>query len=270
MRITVIPTLAHMAAVYALPRDGGAASPRFRAYTEAAATTWALSAYNPMAGAHAAAAVQALLALDAERLVAEAAAKTAARVDAHTFVPPHDPPRRLAVVVLSAGLWTERLTTDSLHRTHGAGGWHRGLVPCWSHEPVTEALVHAQAVRETARMLWEAVHGPARSVRGVLAREGVAEALAHITLASAPEPPDAVDDPVREAVAVLGESTALADVVAVLLGDTVAEAHGWRPLGIAADGGVQLARSLARSAIAQRGARAVLLDGAASWLDARP
>ena len=270
MRITVIPTLAHMAAVYALPRDGGAASPRFRAYTEAAAATWALSAYNPMAGAHVALAVQTLLAMDAERLAAEAAADTAARVEAHTFAESREPPLRLAVVVLSTGYWTDRVTTDSLHRTHGEGGWHRGLVPCWSHEPVTEALVHAQAVRETARMLWEAVHGPARSVRGVLAREGVAEALAHAPLTPAPEPHDAVDDPVREAVAVLGESTALADVVAVLLGDAVAEAHGWRPLGIAADGGVQLARSLARSAIAQRGARAVLLDGAASWLDARP
>jgi hypothetical protein len=268
MRITVAPTLARMAAVYALSRESGAASPRFRAYTEAAATTWGLSAYNPMAGAHAANAVQALLALDAERLAAEAAAATVARVDAHTGVPPHDPPRRLAVVVLSAGYWTEQVTTDSLHRTHGDGGWHRGLVPCWAHEPVTAPRLFAQAVRETARLLWEAVHGPARSLRAVLAREGIAEALAHAD--AAPEPDRETQEAVRDALAVLADSPVLADVVGVLLGDAVAEAHGWRPVGVAAEGGAQVARHRATVAMAQRGAQAILLDGDATWLDARP
>ncbi len=267
MRITVIPTLAHMAAVYALPRDGGAASPRFRAYTEAAASVWGLSACNPMAGPHAAAAVQALLALDAERLVAEAAADTAARLEAHTVIARCAVPLRLAVAVLSAGLWTDRVTTDSLHRTHGDGGWHRGLVPCWAHEPITAPLLHAQAARETARVLWESVHGPARSVRAVLAREGIAEALAHAAPAVIE---NEADDAAWEALAVLGESTALADVVGVLLGDAVAEAHGWRPVGVAAEGGVRLARRRALAAMAQRGALVVLLDGDASWLDAQP
>lgn len=291
MRIAVAPTLARMAAVYALPRDGGAASPRFRAYVQAAATDWGLSAFNPMAGAHAAATVQALVALDAEGVAAAAAAAVETLAEARALPATTPAPLRLALAVLSPGLWTERVTADSLHRTHGMGGWHRGLVPVWSREPVTARDVRHVTAREAARLLWEATHGPARSVRAVLAREGTALVVADAVLATSNRvASDAsaaiampIDDPastasgtpapdpaVSDALTVLGESHATADAVAVLLGDDAAAAHGWSGLGIAARAGERHAHWQARQVAQRHGIPALMRDGAARWLLAPP
>lgn len=273
MRIVVAPTLARMAAVYALPRDGGAASPRFRAYVQAAATDWGLSAFNPMAGVHAAATVQALVALDAEGVAAAAAAAVETLTEARSLAAATPAPQRLALAVLSPGLWTERVTADSLHRTHGMGGWHRGLVPVWSREPVTARGVRHVTAREAARLLWEATHGPARSVRAVLAREGVALAVADAVAppTDGDATPTAMFDPaVAEALLVLGESEGMADAVAVLLGDEVAAAHGWRGVGLAAEAGQRHAWGCAQRAVAAQGVPAVMRDGAAHWLRLAP
>jgi hypothetical protein len=54
-------------------RPGGAQSPRVVSYVAQAATTWGMSSYNPLAGPHAADAVNALLAIDVERVALEAA-----------------------------------------------------------------------------------------------------------------------------------------------------------------------------------------------------
>ncbi|MBU6366971.1 MAG: hypothetical protein KJT01_12240 [Gemmatimonadetes bacterium] len=292
MRIAVAPTLARMAAVYALPRDGGAASPRFRAYVQAAATDWGLSAFNPMAGAHAAATVQALVALDAEGVAAAAAAAVETLAEARSLPATTPAPLRLALAVLSPGLWTERVTADSLHRTHGMGGWHRGLVPVWSREPMTARDVRHVTAREAARLLWDATHGPARSVRAVLAREGTALVVADAVLASLHRvtadsaaaiamPTDdpgsmasggtpAPDPAVSDALTILGESHATADAVAVLLGDDAAAAHGWSGLGIGAGAGERHAHWQARQAAHRHGIPALLRDGTAGWLLASP
>ena len=47
---SVIPTLAFMADVYRLSRQGGAESPRFRAYAAAAGQRVPIGGYNPMTG----------------------------------------------------------------------------------------------------------------------------------------------------------------------------------------------------------------------------
>ena len=77
--VTVDPTLAFMAGIYRLPREGGASSPRFKAYHAHVARVHGLAAYNPMAGPHALEAVDRLLALDAKTIAARAASETTER-----------------------------------------------------------------------------------------------------------------------------------------------------------------------------------------------
>lgn len=291
-RFLVVPTLDAMAAVYQLSRDGGAASARFRAYVPLAASTWGVSAYNPMAGDHAADTVRALQALRAESLLDTAAALAA------TLTAGDGPtgerralaaaPMRLALAVLSPGLWTERITSTNLHRTHGAGGWARGIVPVWSRDPVTAPEVLRQGALEGARLLWEAAHGAARTVLGVLAREGTAlvvadavcDALRHggadsaagvarsagrivpSTTGAGPAP----DPAVANALAILGASVAPSDAVAVLLGDEAAGAHGWSGLGIAPNAGERHAHWHAQRLAQRHGIPALLHARAASWL----
>ena len=76
---TIAPTLARMAGIYALSRNGGGASPRFAAYLAEVEHHWGLAAYNPMAGDAASDTVDALVALDAERLAQAAVGNRAGR-----------------------------------------------------------------------------------------------------------------------------------------------------------------------------------------------
>ena len=71
--IELVPTLATMAEISRLPREGGAASPRFKRYVEVIPRLYALAAYNPMAGPHALETVEQLLAVEAEAVALEAA-----------------------------------------------------------------------------------------------------------------------------------------------------------------------------------------------------
>ena len=48
--IQITPTLETMAEIYRLPREGGAASPRFKRYRELIPSNYCLIPYNPMAG----------------------------------------------------------------------------------------------------------------------------------------------------------------------------------------------------------------------------
>jgi hypothetical protein len=64
--IHLVPTLATMAEIYRLPREGGAASPRFKRYLELVPRCYELVAYNPMAGTHALETLEQLLAINAE------------------------------------------------------------------------------------------------------------------------------------------------------------------------------------------------------------
>ena len=66
--VKVVPTLARMAEIYSLGRNGGRGSPRFSAYLGDVEHNWGLAAFNPMAGVSATETVYALTALDAERL----------------------------------------------------------------------------------------------------------------------------------------------------------------------------------------------------------
>ena len=241
-----------MAGIYPLSREGGPRSERFTAYVALAAHGWGFSAYNPMAGSHAAEAVQHLLAIDAERLAHEAASEVAAGCSYYGDI-------TLAVVVSAHGMWTDRLATEVQHRTVAERKAGHGLVLQWSKEPVSAPDLRREVAAEAVRVMWTTLHPARPTLASVLAREGLAYALA-----GSPFGLPADDDArrVAEALGVLGASTDVGDIAPVLYGDPAASAHGWPLLGIGEHGGFRWAIARAEASIRGVGAAATLRHAA--------
>lgn len=246
--IELVPTLATMAEIYRLPRDGGAASPRFKRYVEMIPHTYALAAYNPMAGPHALETIEQLLAVDAESVAREAAS------DAATLC--HYPETiTLSVILCAPGAWTSRLATEIEHRTTKRPPAGSGLVMLWTRETPTHEQIRREAIAEAVRVMTVAMRGHRESVANVLQREGLAYALG-----GNPYGPMTSEDEhaVRDAVEILGSSDAIGDMTAVLYGDDAAAALGWAPAGIREHGGYRWAINQAERQIADLGAPAAL------------
>lgn len=244
-RITIAPTLATMAQIYELSREGGPRSPRFAAYVSRVEHQWGLSAYNPMAGPPAQETVHALIEFDAEGLAAEEARTLTTRCEFGGDI-------TIAVAVPSAGMWTDRLATEIQHRTIGTRRPAHGTVMLWRGDAVDEAHVRLECAAEVVRTMWTTYHGVPTALRGVLAREGLCYALAT---------PSGQDDDslvVEQAIEVLGDTTAQGDIVAVLYGDAAALAMGWTPLGLAEKAGYRWAIARARAMVERIGAPAAL------------
>ncbi len=252
--VTVVPTLQRMADIYRLPREGGAKSPRFMAYHKVVGTIWGLPPYNPMAGPHALEAVEGLLALGAEALTAEAAGEAVQRLGYAGEV-------TLAVVLAAPGVWTDRVANEVRHRTIDERRSGHGTVLQWTRELPTRQGVRREAMAEVARVAWTAIHGPARTVRAVLAREGLAYAMDDAPFA---ELSDRERTALVDALQIIGDSAAPSEIVAIAHGDDAALALGYSPLGLAVLAGVRWAGARARAAMAQHGAPHVL----ATWATA--
>ncbi len=246
--VHVAPTLASMASLYELPRDGGPRSPRFEAYRARVEHEWGLVAYNPMAGPATLAAIRVLIDIDAEGLVAEEAREVADRCG-------FDGELTLAVAVASKGMWTDRLATALLAQTSGGRRAGHGVVLLWADDPADVEVVRRESVAETVRMMWSALHGSAASLGGVLAREGLAYAMGSSPYA--PPLPDE-DAMVESAVALLGDTDDAGDIAGILFGDPTSTAMGWTPLGLPEHAGYRWAIARALASIAQCGPTAAL------------
>jgi hypothetical protein len=246
--IQLVPTLAAMAEIYRLPRDGGAASPRFKRYLDLVARLYAPAAYNPMAGPHALETTEQLLAVDAEDVALEAAREA-------TSVCSYPDPIALAVVVCAPGAWTDRLATEIEHRTARQRLAGRGLILFWARETPTPEQIRREAIAEAVRVMAMAVPGRAESVASLLHREGLAYALG-----GNPYGPVTAEDAraVGEALEVLGASHEMGDMAAVLYGDAAATALGWTPVGVAEHGGYRWAIDQAERQIKEVGAASAL------------
>jgi hypothetical protein len=251
--VTIAPTLQTMAEMYALSRHGGPKSERFATYVKRVEHEWGLVSYNPMAGAAALEAVQQAIAIGAERIAGESALETTRLCD-------YGGPVTLAVVIASVGMWTDRLASEIDHRTTAKRRPDHGLVILWSREAITADDVVRETIAETVRTMWTAVHGPARTLRAVLAREGLAYAMAD------PRGVERYDSDavISDALDVLGDSAVPADIVAVIFGDDAADTMGWPKLGIADRGGVLWAARRALRTLAEVGAAAALRAGEAN------
>jgi hypothetical protein len=247
-RIEIVPTLATMAEIYRLPRDGGAASPRFKRYIELVPRCYELAGYNPMAGPHALETTEQLLAVDAEAVALDAAREVAELCRyAETIT--------LAVILCAPGGWTDRLATEIQHRTAGRPPSGRGLVLHWTRETPTAEQIRREAIAEAVRVMALAVRGRRESVSSVLRREGLAYALG-----GNPYGPMTTEDEraVRDAVEVLGSSEEMGDMTAVLYGDDAASALGWTLAGITEHGGYRWAIDQAGRQISELGAATAL------------
>jgi len=246
--VAVVPTLAAMAEIYRLPREGGAASPRFKRYLELIPQAYELAAYNPMAGPHALETTEQLIAVDAEAVTLKAAREVTELCDYRDQI-------TLAVVLCAPGGWTDRLATEVQHRTAGRPPTGRGLVLHWTRETPTAAQIRREAIAEAVRVMAFATLRRRESVANVLRREGLAYALG-----GNPYGPVTAEDEhtVRDAVDVLGASEAMGDMTAVLYGDGAAAALGWAPAGIAEHGGYRWAIDQAGRQIDDVGAPAAL------------
>lgn len=253
-QIQLVPTLATMAEIYTLPRDGGAASHRFTRYVELVPRQYGLAAYNPMAGPHALETIEQLLVVDAEAVALEAAREV---VDLCRY----PDSITLAVVLCAPGAWTDRLATEVEHRTvHRFPAGH-GLVLHWTRETPTSEQIRREAVAEAVRVMARALRGSGDSVRSLLSREGLAYALG-----GSPYGPITAEDrqAVGEAVDVLGASEAIGDMTAVLYGDAAATALGWSTAGITECGGYRWAIDEAATRINDLGVPATLRQAAAT------
>ena len=252
--VQLIPTLATMAEIYKLPREGGAGSPRFKRYLELIPSHYGLVAYNPMAGPHALETTEQLLALDAEAVAMAAASEAANLCDYPDTI-------TLAVVLCAPGGWTDRLATEIEHRTAHRFPPGSGLVLHWTRETPTAEQIRREAIAEAVRVMVLARPGRSESVRSLLQREGLAYALG-----GNPYGPVTADDQhaVGDAVEVLGASEALGDMTAVLYGDAAAATLGWTQAGIADHGGYRWAIDQAGRRITGQGAPKALRAIAAS------
>jgi hypothetical protein len=247
-----------MAELYRLPRNGGAASERFKAYLTRAPLELGLVAYNPMAGSAALETVEQLIACDAESL----ALATAQRVVARCGYPADI---TIAIAVRSAGLWTHRIGTEVDERASGKPRTPAsGIVSLWSREACAASDVVRESAAECVRVMWTARHGIADTVRAVLAREGLAYAIAAEYAPLGPYAGPLADDDsiaVIDALAILGDSRASSDMAGVLLGDGVAIALGWAPLGVPDNAGYRWAIARAMQHVKEMGGSAALGNG---------
>jgi hypothetical protein len=215
-----VPTLAVMADVYRQSSAGGPDSPRFAAYVAAGRERLPVHGYNPMTSKPVLATVEALLAIDAEDVVAEAAAAVAGSRDLELFV-----------TVATPGMWTERFATEVHHRL----GPPTGQVLFWMGEDVSAEAVRCEATAQAVRLIEPAP----RTVAQLAAREGRAYACAGLT--GAPDPL------VAEALEVVGDDEGIGTAAALLYGDAVAAHLGWTPLGLGPLAGYHHAIASARN-----------------------
>lgn len=245
----IAPTLATMAEIYTLSREGGPRSPRFRAYVARVEHEWGLSAYNPMAGPPALDAVNGLIALDAECLAYNAARDVSTRCD-------FDGPLTLAVVVASKGMWTDRVATEVHHRTFGDRRAEHGIVLLWAGDVLDAEIVRRESSAEAVRVMWTSTHGPAATLRAVLAREGLAYALASSPFGNSTPADDAK---IEDAIGILGDTHTLGDIIGVLYGDAAAICLGHTPLGLAEHAGYRWAIARATALVDRAGQSEALL-----------
>lgn len=219
MAVRVASTLARMAEIYRLPADGGAGSPRFVAYAEAARAGAPVASYNPMTAEPAGDTVAALLGVDAEALATRAANAVLEEIRARVEL-------TMFVTVATPGMWTDRLATEAEHLFDGR---RSSEILFWTGEATDAETVLRRARAQTVRAAWAQAHGLDRgrdTVRQAVAREGMALAVGR------DGPPPLRDDAVVEALAILGARNGYGDKVALVLGDRYAEAMGFTPLGV--------------------------------------
>ncbi len=195
-----------------------------------------LVALNPMGKEHVAAVLDALLALDAEAVAAEAVADAAARLRgvAGSF--------KVGLVVSddAQGGWTQRQLTDAKQRFEIDAALKRGWISVllWSSETPERETVRRQTLAAIYRACYVLRHGEPRTLGQMLRQEGLAAVFAEA-------PPPALTPAELTAICTAIDArrgeTAYPVIIAALYGDAAASSVGYPPLGMPENAGFTLA-----------------------------
>ena len=243
MAVTVLPLLQTQRDLQAIPRG----MDRFRAYIATLTgggddLALPLTALNPMGKEHVAQHLDALLALGAEAVAAEAIAGSEAQL------PPFAQPLQVALVAVddAAGGWTNRYFSDCALRFDIGYNLEHGwvVVPLWTGEAWGAAEVQVAVRAALFRASFVLRRGLAASLEERMAQEGGAAAFAQ-------QPPLLDDDDIaysREVIAPHRASTHFPIVFTCLYGDAAAREVGYPPLGLSAWAGYAVAQWEAENA----------------------
>jgi hypothetical protein len=244
MTLRFLPLLRVQRELYALPRG----MERFREYirtmvdAETGDLALPLVAMNPMGKDHVPALIDSYLALDAERVAADAVAEAAPGVQDGNAA------YQVCLVVSDdlKGGWTNRSTSEFGHRIEGAAmtkrGWLVGLL--WTSEPPSASAVREAVLTSIYRAHYLLSHPAPKTLAEMLAQEGHATARAGCTT------PMLEDDDLEYTRGVISphlQATDRATVIACLYGDPAAHALGYPPQGLSDRAGFALALHDARA-----------------------
>jgi hypothetical protein len=253
MQLDYMPLLQVQRDLYGIPRG----MERFRTYlrtivkedgTDVELTP--LVAMNPMAREHVKDLLDALLAIDADEIGARAVAEASAAL---ADVPGR---HRAALVVADdlKGGWTNRYASEFDHRfgpdhlrpRTGARAlarfWVTGIL--WSSEPPSARAAREAMLTAAYRAAYRHQHGPAVTLRAMMAQEGQAMARAGCTL-----PELDADDLgyTREVIAPLLDAGDKRTIIECLFGDAAGASLGLSPRGLSPWAGLALALHEARA-----------------------
>jgi hypothetical protein len=186
-----------------------------------------LALFNPMSKAHVTELLDTLIAFDAEKVAADALADAERRLDEI------DAAFRVGLVVVddAAGGWTNRHLTDSTHRFGGNGELKRGWITVllWSSETPSKVKVREETLANVYRSMYVKRHGAPKTLREMIAQEGLASAFAR---ANGPVLDSDELAYAREVIEPHLDSTNYATAFACLYGDDAAVSVGYSSMGL--------------------------------------
>jgi hypothetical protein len=249
MQIEYVPLLQVQRELHDIPRGMA----RFRQYLRTITPDRtnvelpSLLIMNPMGKDHVTALQDALLAMDADGIAAEAAAEAAAEL----VDEPGDFKATLVIADDLMGGWTNRYATEFTFRFYIPvpprrprglkHDWITGLL--WSSEPASERAVREGILTAIYRMAYFQRHGAARTLRDKLAQEGHVMAQAGCTGPVL----DAEDiDYTREVLIPYLDGDDMRTCIECLFGDAAGRTLGFTPRGLSPWAGLALALHDAR------------------------
>ncbi len=194
-----------------------------------------LVAINPMGKEHVTRLLDALLAIDADGL----AARLAEEVSKELSAEPGEFKAAIVVIDDAGGGWTSRWDCEYGLR-HPAPGQKRFWVTggLWSSEPASERSVREAFLSAVYRTALVQRHGPARTLRELLAQEGRAMAMAGCVGPCLDEEDLAYT---REVLSPLLDLDDKRTAIECLFGDAAARSLGFTPRGLSPWAGLALA-----------------------------
>jgi hypothetical protein len=246
MKLSFLPLLQIQRDLYALPRG----FERFREYIktmtdpETGDLALPLVAMNPMGKEHVPVLIDQYIAIDAEKIAAEATAQAVA------VQTPGEREYKVALVVSDdlKGGWTNRWASEFGHRIEGAAITKRGFITAilWTSEPASVDNVRESVLTSIYREEYLQTHRAPNTLREMLDQEGYAMARAGCTTPALDEEDLAYTRAVIEPHL---DAHDRATVIPCLFGDAAATALGYPPQGLSNRAGFALALHDARKKV---------------------